>query len=96
MQVLLFTVQLGLGILVPWAILRWDLSRLPADRLSRAWPDVSRWMAIVVFGPLALPFHFTKTRRSLWGLLLGLVWLVLALVAMGAISGVLGWLVGED
>ncbi|MEZ4219770.1 MAG: hypothetical protein R3B13_02495 [Polyangiaceae bacterium] len=96
MSVLLFAVQLALGILVPWWILRRDMARLEPKELERAWPKVSFWMAIVVFGPLALPFHFTKTRRSLWGFFLGLLWTVAAFVAIGVTSTVLGSLLSVE
>lgn len=94
MTVLLFSLQLVLGILVPWWILRRDLDRLRPEQLARAWNDVTFWMAIVVFGPLALPFHFTKTRRSLLGLLLGLGWFVAAVLAISLLSLALGWVLG--
>lgn len=85
--VLSYAVQLALGILVPWAIVRFDMKRLPPERLDHAWTEASFWMAIVAFGPLCLPFHFTKTRKNRWlGLGLGLVVLVLAVVVMGLVS----------
>jgi hypothetical protein len=78
-----YVAQLVLGILVPWAILRFDLSRLPAERLDHAWPEVSFWMSLVAFGPLCLPFHFTKTRKNrLIGLCLGFFWLAVALFVL--------------
>jgi len=93
--VLLLTLELALGILVPWAILRRDFARLDATRLDRAWNDASLWSAIVLFGPLCLPFHFTKTRRSLFGLLLGLGWMLAAFLVIGLASAVLGALLGD-
>jgi len=77
-QVLLFTLSFVLGIAVPALIVRRDLARLSGEPLARAWPDASLWAAVVVFGPLCLPVHFIRTRRSWLGLLLGLGWLVLA------------------
>jgi hypothetical protein len=82
-NVLLFALQMALGIFVPWWIVRRDVATLSETMLARSWPSVSFWMAIVAFGPLALPFHFTKTRRSLWGFCLGLLWTAAALVAIG-------------
>ncbi len=86
MTVLLFALQMALGIVVPWWIVRRDLTRLDALQLARAWPSVSFWMAIVAFGPLALPFHFTKTRRSLWGFCLGVLWTFIAFIAIGLVA----------
>ena len=75
-EVLLFTLGLALGIAVPAIIVRRDLTRLSGEPLARAWPDASLWAAVVVFGPLCLPIHFIRTRRSLLGIALGLGWLV--------------------
>ena len=75
-EVLLFTLSFALGIAVPWRIVRRDLTRLSGDPLARAWPDASIWAAVVVFGPLCLPVHFIRTRRSWLGAALGLGWLV--------------------
>lgn len=85
--VISYAVQLALGILVPWAIVRFDMKRLPPERLDHAWTEASFWMAIVAFGPLCLPFHFTKTRKNrLLGLGLGLLALTGALIALGLVS----------
>lgn len=88
--------ELTLGILVPWWIVRRDLGRLSGERLDRAWNDASFWSAIVAFGPLCIPFHFTKTRRSLFGFLLGLGWMVLSVVVISAASAAAAWLMGLD
>ena len=61
-----------LNSLVPYWIVKRDLSRLPSEQLSRAWPHASFLAAVLAFGPLSLPVHFTKTRRSLLGFGLGL------------------------
>ncbi len=94
-EVLLFTLSFALGILVPATIVRRDLSRLSGERLARCWPDASLWSAVVVFGPLCVPIHFIRTRRSWAGLGLGIIWLVAALLlialpieALGRIFGV--------
>jgi hypothetical protein len=79
-QVLLFSLSFALGIAVPAAIVRRDLQRLSGELLARSWPDASLWAAVVVFGPLCLPVHFIKTRRSWLGLLLGLGWLACAII----------------
>ena len=94
-EILLFTLSFALGIAVPALIVRRDLARLQGDRLARAWPDASLWSAVVVFGPLCVPIHFMRTRRSLWGVMLGLLWLAGAVLlitlpveALAAIFGV--------
>jgi hypothetical protein len=75
-EVLLFTLSFALGIAVPALIVRRDLTRLTGEPLARAWPEASLWAAVVVFGPLCLPVHFIRTRRSLLGIALGVAWLV--------------------
>jgi hypothetical protein len=79
-EVLLFTLSFALGIAVPATIVRYDLTRLRGERLERAWPDSSLWSAVVVFGPLCVPLHFLRTRRSWGGLGLGVFWLVVSLL----------------
>ena len=95
-RILLFSVQLALGIVVPWWIVRRDMRKIPEGQLDRAWTDASFWSAIVLFGPLCLPFHYVKTRRSLRGLGLGVIWTALALVAIGLLSTGLGVLLGVE
>jgi hypothetical protein len=63
------------------AIIVRDERRLRGAALERAWPPQSRDAAI--FGlwnmgvhPLCLLVHFARTRRTLVGLLTGLLWLV--------------------
>jgi hypothetical protein len=82
-QVLLFTVSFALGIIVPAVIVRRDVARLGGERLSRAWPEASLWSAVVVFGPLCVPIHFIRTRRSWAGLGLGVLWLACAILLAG-------------
>ncbi len=94
-EVLLFALSIVLGILVPAGIVRWDLRRLTGENLARSWPDASLWSAVVVFGPLSVPVHFIRTRRSWAGLGLAAFWLVCALLlvtlpveALGRIFGI--------
>jgi protein-S-isoprenylcysteine O-methyltransferase Ste14 len=86
LDVALFVIELALGIVVPYSALRFDLARLSPERLDRAWPSSSMWSALVAFGPLCLPFHFVKTRRSLWGLVLGLLVTIATLAVIAGIS----------
>ena len=81
-EVLLYTLSFALGIAVPAVIVRRDLARLQGERLARAWPDASLWLAVVVFGPLCVPIHFIRTRRSWAGLLLALLWFGGAMLAV--------------
>jgi hypothetical protein len=95
-EIALFCVQLALGIAIPWLIVRRDLASLDAERLDRAWNDASFWCAIVVFGPISLPFHFVKTRRSAFGVLLGITWMTLSIAAIGLVATTISKIVGLD
>ena len=87
--VLELSLQIALGIVFPALIIKKDLARLSPVPLSRAWNDVSLWSAVVVFGPICLLVHFARTRRSLYGFLLGLAWLAACGLASGLLSGLL-------
>jgi hypothetical protein len=81
-----------LGIAIPAWIIRFDMRRLSGERLERAWPDVSLWASVVAFGPLCIPVHFWKTRRSALGLLLGCAWCIAAWVALAAVTSGAAWI----
>jgi hypothetical protein len=91
--------QLALGILLPATVVRRDLRRLNADQLARTWNAASFWTAVVAFGPLCLPVHFAKARRSVTGLVLGMFWMmvvsVLIALAAGGVALVGGYLTGQ-
>jgi hypothetical protein len=86
-EVALVALQLALNIAVPAWLVRRDMRRLVPEQLARTWNDASLWSAVVAFGPLCLPFHFTKARRSLLGLALGLWWMLGSMVLVVLI----GW-----
>jgi len=83
-----------LALLVPWVVsttlifllIHRDEARLPPEQLARAWPTATRRTAVVYFGPLALPVHFGRTRRSVLGVVQGLAWAL----AIGALDGWVG------
>jgi hypothetical protein len=76
MTVVDLVLQTALGIVLTAMLLRRDMRRSSRERLSRAWNDASFWCAVVVFGPLCVPVHFVRTRRTVLGLCLGLLWTV--------------------
>lgn len=85
---LYLTVALSiLNIVVPYAIIRRDRTRLDADQLARAWNRPSFACAVYFFGPLSLPAHFWVTRRKAAALLLGVL---LAILVLGG-----EWLLSE-
>ncbi|HYJ08479.1 MAG TPA: hypothetical protein VEX18_05705 [Polyangiaceae bacterium] len=79
-ELLLFTLSAVLGIAVPAVVVRRDLRRLRGEPLARSWPDASLWAAVVMFGPLCVPIHFIRTRRSWLGFGLALLWLAATLL----------------
>jgi hypothetical protein len=93
-----FLVALGfvLNALLPYLIVKHDLRQLSGERLSRAWNQASFWSAVIVFGPLSIPVHFTKTRRSFWGLALGLGLGMGAILCAGVVEAGVGWALGVD
>jgi hypothetical protein len=94
MTVVDLVVQFVLGILLTAAVVRRDMRRLSPERYRRAWNVASFWSAIYAFGPLCIPVHFARTRRSLLGLLLGVLWTAGVLVAIGLVSDAVAWLTG--
>jgi hypothetical protein len=64
-----------------------DERNLTEEEGARAWPKASRLSAIVGFGPLCIPVHFWRTRRSFFGICIGFSY-VIDLVG-------LSWLLGE-
>lgn len=93
-EALIVALSLVLNAALPYWIVKRDLVRLDEERLARAWTEASFLSAVILFGPLSLPVHFTKTRRSLLGLGLGVGLCVAAFVAqalaVAASSFVLG------
>jgi hypothetical protein len=72
-------VAMILNIALPALLVHRDEKRLSEIELSRAWNKASFWSAMLAFGPLCLPFHGVRTRRSFLGLMVGLdfFWVVL-------------------
>ncbi len=80
---------------VAFALVGFDerrLARTRAELAARAWPPASKTCALVVFGPLALVVHFVRTRRSVWGALLGLSAAAVVLAASAVDLAVVDWL----
>lgn len=85
---LVMVLEFVAAIAVSVLIVTRDVKRLPPEQLARAWPTTSIWSAVALLGPLCIPFHFTRTRRSLLGFALGLAWLAAAAATLEAF----GWL----
>jgi len=74
MEVLFFSLQLALGLVVPALVLRRDIRHLPPRALERAWPDTSVWVAVVLLGPLSVSLHLFRTRRTLLSAVMAVAW----------------------
>ena len=95
-EVLLLALSFVLNAALPYLIVRYDLKRLSPERLARAWPDASVLSAVYAFGPLCLPVHFTKTRRSWLGFGLGLGVCALTVLGQALIIEALSRLLGVE
>jgi len=95
-EILVIALSFVLNAALPYAIVKRDLGRLSADRLSRAWNEASFLSAVIAFGPLSIPVHFVKTRRSWAGLGLGLGLGAGAILCAGLAEAALSWALGVD
>ncbi len=93
-EALILALSFVLNAALPFFVVHYDLKRLPEAPLARAWPEPSFLSAVFAFGPLSLPVHFAKTRRSWGGFGLGLGWCALTIAAqtliVAGLSGFLG------
>jgi hypothetical protein len=78
-----------LNIVLPYAIVRYDRSRLTQAELARGWNQASFACAIYFFGPLSLPAHFWVTRRKPSALLVGAVLAIVVLALEWALGALL-------
>lgn len=63
-----------LNVALPYVVTRQDRRRLDPEQLARAWNTPSWACAVFFFGPLCLAAHFWVTRRTVLGLLKGILW----------------------
>lgn len=79
-----------------FAVVLRDERRLSPEARERSWPATSRDAALVVFGVLALPVYFARTRRSVLGFALGVL-LALGVAAVNAlVLGTVEWFFNPD
>jgi hypothetical protein len=67
----------------------WDERRLPPEAQERAWPLSTRLAAGLAFGPLSIPVHFFRTRRTVRGTLAGIAIAILFVIGIGLVSEVI-------
>jgi hypothetical protein len=85
--------QIALGIALTAWVVRRDMRRLPPALYVRSWNEASFWNAVVAFQPWSILVHFVRTRRSVWGLVLGVFWTVLVLVLIWLVVAGIDWVV---
>jgi len=86
--------QIALSVALTAGVVRWDSRRLSPERYARSWNSASFWSAVVAFGPLCIPVHFARTRRTVVGFGLGLLVMVATLVVLSLLSEGVEW-IGE-
>jgi hypothetical protein len=84
-----FALNLVLPALVIRADERYRLGKGEGGSGVKLWNAASFWSAVLGFGPIALLVYFGRSRRSLWGWLLGVFWLLAVVAATGAAVSVL-------
>ena len=92
MSVVDLILQIGLGVTLTSWVVRRDMRLAPPEQLVRGWNDASFWSAVVAFGPLCIPVHFVRTRRSFVGLAIGVLWMTAVLVVLSLIGEGVAWL----
>jgi hypothetical protein len=84
MDVLDVIVSAALSIGLTYTVVACDRLGLSPEQRARGWNSASTGSALIAFAPLCIVAHFWVTRRSLRGVLLGLLWLVvLVLLQLG-------------
>ena len=78
-DVIELVVSAALQVCLTFLVIRRDERRLAGTTAARSFPPATFWVAVVVFGPLSIPIHFVRTRRSWAGLMLGLLWIAATL-----------------
>jgi hypothetical protein len=94
-SVLAVVLDLILGVVLTAWVIRFDMRRMPPDRFARCWNDASFWSAVVAFGPLSIPVHFARTRRSVLGFLVGVLWAAGVVVVLELAGSALLMMAGE-
>jgi hypothetical protein len=103
-EVILLVVSWVLTTALAFAVVLFDERRLDKAALEKTWPPSSRNAALIVFGILAVPFHFAKTRGSFTsirgvasragGLLLGVVFAFVIALLSSLLVTAIAWLLG--
>lgn len=65
MKLVHYAVLIALGMLLPFAVQRWDRRRLSDEQRSRAWNTASWGAALYAFGPLSMIGWVWVTRQEL-------------------------------
>jgi hypothetical protein len=90
-SVVVLVLDLVLGVVLTAWVVRFDMRRLTPERFARGWNDASFWSAVVAFGPLSIPVHFARTRRSVLGFVVGCVWMIGVLAVLELLASAVMW-----
>ena len=82
LKVARYGIQLLLATLMPLALQWWDLRRLSPEQRARVWNFASWASALYAFNILSMLGWCWVTRRSVWGLLLGVVSVAVLVTAL--------------
>ncbi len=103
-ELALLLVSWALPAVLCFGVIVFDERGMDAERLATAWPPASRTLAVLMFGPLAVIFHFARTRgsfrslrgvaRRLGGFAMGLALAAAALVVSELVISGLAWALG--
>lgn len=87
-EVVELVLSAALQIYISYWVIRRDERQLSGVAWDRGFPAATFWSAVVVFGPLSIPIHFIRTRRSWAGLGLGMLWFsaALSVIALAGFS----------
>lgn len=76
------------------AVVIWDRKRLASEQLDRGWNGATFGAAVFAFSPWCILAHFWVTRRSVRGVLLGVMWLAILLVAIVLLNSLVAMALG--
>ena len=82
------------NIAAPYLVVRFDRKRLSRIELERGWNGPSFACAVYFFGPLCLPAHYWRTRRTPLALALGALATLSLFGAEWLLLSALEWAIG--
>jgi hypothetical protein len=72
-RTLCFVIEVAVDIGLPLAVQLWDRGRLSPEQRARSWNGATWWSALYAFGSLSMFGWGWVTRKSVLGLVLGIL-----------------------